>query len=346
MEQPPEPVSPAEDQNIYLVEENCSWFRHLIAEARPHLTSATDLFVLCLHALMIEIGLVSELSYSEIVTLSWRKPSAGHCSLPYRLNVQENTTSASLRVRLSVFSLGPNVTKVHGLCLDDAAKSSFYTTQLIPEEYAVSGGTDAVGGWGLKNVGVLARLFKNAVGWPLLQTVRRLAGLQTGGLLSLPAELKLQVLRNLDARSVVRLGACCRELDQLCRTESVWQRLVLRDFGRVELRSFVTSWREFYKLLVEEKRAQNELRGRLLVVGPGPSLIPPFDPDDLFPRIPPAFPGMVGGDYDIFPRLPDSFIRPRFDPPGPGGFGGFPGPQFGGPRPGFGGVGGGFGGFF
>jgi hypothetical protein len=55
--------------------------------------------------------------------------------------------------------------------------------------------------------------------------------------------------------------------------------------------------------------------------------------------------GIIGGDYDVFPQLPGGFMRPRFDPPGPGRFGGFPGPRFGGSGSGFGGIGGGFGGF-
>ena len=57
--------------------------------------------------------------------------------------------------------------------------------------------------------------------------------------------------------------------------------------------------------------------------------------------------GIIGGDYDLFPHHPGGLMRPRFDPPGPGRFGGFPGPSFGGfPGPRFGGMGGGFGGLF
>ncbi len=74
----------------------------------------------------------------------------------------------------------------------------------------------------------------------------------------------LLLLAILDAKSVVRLGATCKQMDQFCRTESVWQRLVRRDFKRAERRSFVTSWREFYKVLVEERKAQAEVQTRLL----------------------------------------------------------------------------------
>ena len=76
----------------------------------------------------------------------------------------------------------------------------------------------------------------------------------------------------------------------------------------------------------------------------------PF-PDPEYPDFPPdPFnpPGIIGGDYDLYPFLNPrgglrGGFRPRFDPPGPN----FPrrGPPRFGP-PGGGGFGGGFGGFF
>jgi hypothetical protein len=183
-----------EERCAFLVEENCGWFGDLVVEAKPHLSSASDLFALCLHALMVELGFVSELDRKDIVNLCWHKPSAGYF-LTYQLPVHDNT-SAPIRFRLSVFRLGEHVLKVHGSTLGEE-KISFYTTKLRPEEFVVKDlGVDGKS-WSLKNVGGLARVFKTEVGWPLLQTGRRLAGLQTGGLLSLPTEIALHILSDL-----------------------------------------------------------------------------------------------------------------------------------------------------
>jgi hypothetical protein len=183
-----------EDRCAYLVEENCDWFRDLVADAKSHISSPTDLFALCLHAFMVELGFVPELDRKQIVTFGWHKPSAGYF-INYQLPVR-NTENASVRVRLSVFRLGEHVTKVHGLTLAEE-KASFFTTKLRPEEFVVEDPSVDRKNWSLKNVGSLARLFKSEVGWPLLQTSRRLAGIQTGGLLSLPTEIELLIVSDL-----------------------------------------------------------------------------------------------------------------------------------------------------
>ena len=199
MAEPPDAVAAkADDTTAFLVEESCGWFRDLLSEARPHLTSGSDLFALCLHALMLELGFVSELTQAEIVNLSWRK-LAGYF-LPYRLpscsNDDDSDSSPAPRFRLSVFRLGPRVTKVHGLCLGDE-KIAFFTTKLTPEDFVVGSGLEEEKSWSLKSVERLARVFKGEVGWPLMQAGRRLAGQQSGGLLALPAELGLHIVKHL-----------------------------------------------------------------------------------------------------------------------------------------------------
>jgi hypothetical protein len=181
------------EDSSFLVEENCRSFRDLLDEFRPHIASAGDLFVLCLHALMLELGFISELSHTELMSLSWRKPT--YWQLQYRYPGGEGDSWHSFR--LSVFRLGPTVTKVHGLSMSD--KASYSTTNLSPEEF-----TEGVEGrWNLRNVRRLARIFKNSVGYPLLQAARLLAGQQSGGLLSMPPELGLTIIFNLGAPVII-----------------------------------------------------------------------------------------------------------------------------------------------
>jgi hypothetical protein len=197
-----EPRHSAEDgakgpeDSSFLVEENCRSFRELLDEFRPHIASPGDLFVLCLHALMLELGFISELSPTELMSLSWRKPT--YWQLQYRYPGEGDRSNS---FRLSVFRLGPTVTKVHGLSMSD--KASYSTTNLSPKEF-----TEGVEGrWNLRNVGRLARIFKNSVGYPLLQAARLLAGQQSGGLLSMPPELGLTIIFNLGTPVIIDMWA-------------------------------------------------------------------------------------------------------------------------------------------
>lgn len=314
-----------------LVEENCAWFRDLVLGARPNLNSSGDLFAVCLHALMLELGFTSELSRDELISFcSWR--TAAGWFLSYRF--PDESGGGVHRFCLSIFSLGNKLTKVHGLSVSN--KAAYFTTKLSPDEYVHGVKEDS---WSLGNVRQLARVFKNEVGYPLLQTARLLTGCQAAGLFALPPELAVAVLVHLDAKSLLRLAASCKQMDQLCRTESIWQRLVRRDFKKVEKRSSVGSWREFYRILVKEKKSQAELMRALVC----PPLQPPSPHGFFPPDFPPVFPGIIGGDHDIFPPLPGLFGprqggrrapfdergRPDFfrgNPPGFGGWGGGGGP--------------------
>jgi hypothetical protein len=53
-------------------------------------------------------------------------------------------------------------------------------------------------------------------------------------------------------------------MKQLCQTETVWQRLVWRDFKKREKRSTIESWRQFYRVLKEEQKQPQAALGRLL----------------------------------------------------------------------------------
>jgi hypothetical protein len=194
MSEPQEKVVIATEENSFLVEENCPWFRDLQSAARPHLTSKLDLLALSLHAFMVELGFVGELDSDELAGLSWRQ--AGGWFLQYRLQ----DGGSPHRFHLSIFRLGPTLTKVHGLSESD--KSAYFTTKLGPEEFVEGGAADS---WRLRSLAKLSRTFKNEVGYPLLQTGRRLAGHQSGGLLSLPPELALTILCHLG-----RLGSKCK----------------------------------------------------------------------------------------------------------------------------------------
>lgn len=329
-------------EEAVLVEEGVKWFEELYDNAEAVLDNQLQRIALITHAFMLELGFSVE--NPRVLPENWKTP-AGYISRYYY-----HPGGSEADVVLTMTSLGP-VMKAHGS--HAASKSTFSTSSSIKFQDFIG---DARGSVGLKNIRRLARIFKNEVGVPLLNSVRTHLGFPTSGLLGVPPEISLRILKKLDARSVVCTGRVCRQLNLISKDQGIWKNIFIRDFGS---RSFVIKeftsrlnnqeedWMMLYKEEYLRKQEQEENRSR---VAPPPLFpFPDFENNPLHPQMP-LMPGIVGGDYDRIPfggdplRNPLGFPRPRFDPPGPG----FPGlgPRRGGGGfgpPGFGGGGGGFG---
>lgn len=326
-----------------LVEEGVKWFKELVDNleaAKFEKNPKMDSLALAVHALMLELGFKTESDKS--IPDNW-KTSAGHVTRYHYPPSEEKD------IVLMVTSLGPLV-KIHGT--HSASKNTFSTSKIKSADFTL----EKDGKTELKNVSHLARMFKNEVGVPLLDTVKSHLGLPTNGLLGLPPELSLNILKYLDLKSLLRLGQSSKQLKPLVKDQNIWKRLYLRDFGMRSsvIKKFMNSlnhqetedWFRLYKEEFLNRKEQEESRARL----PQPPLFPFPDlgnnPD--VPLGPPLPPGIVGGDYDRIPlggrdplRNPFSLPRPRFDPPGPNfpgfgpGRGGFGSSGFGGGGMGF-----------
>lgn len=150
-----------------------------------------------------------------------------------------------------------------------------------------------------------------------------------GGALTLPgltSELRLHLLRHLDARSLVAVMATCNELRGAASDEALWERLFRADHGRDPSsapppegfrRAYANAEYAAAQRRRAEELAEAAVRRRLAAEPARPEPGP-------FPGMPfgePHFPGMIGGDYDRLPggipgRMP--FGGPPLGPHGGG----------------------------
>jgi len=328
-------------KSAILVEEGVQWFLDIKDLCQDRVTSPLDLFSIYLHGFMLELGFKGE------VGEAWKGP-VGYVTRYSLSNGHGSTTTVSL----TITTMGP-IVKVHGVHPD--LKTSFSTSKLEPKDFILEQGLET------RNLGLLARKFKNQIGVPLLNSARSHLGLVVSGLQGLPPELLLRILHLLPFASVLRLSSVNRCLHAAAQDETLWRRLFLKSFGKAKTTFKERScsedgatWKERFKEeeLGRRERARREEEGRRRPFDLQPPPLFPFpDPSNPLQVQPPpqGFPGILGGDYDRYPGglpgpglplfgghtlRPQHFLpRPRFDPPGPGrggfGGGGFGGGSFG-----------------
>jgi len=341
---------PNEDQDIskdastsYLVADGASWYNKMISEAieTKTISSSMDKVAATLHAFMLELGFINLATdiVQIIVPDGWKTP-AGYVS-KYKYPSKPEPP-----IVLNVTSMG-QILKVHGtnLSTKETFSSSIKVSIFVRKEDDKDPSI---------KLGALSTKFKNDVGVPLQNAVRSELGLPINGLMGLPPEVLINVLRNLDLQSLTKVSLVNSQLNSLYKEKSIWKKLFLKDFGFrcIERKISIDkseNWYQFYKdeyLIKKQYTSIREESRPRLPMFPYPNLS-----SDPGPPGGPMVPGIVGGDYDRFPggmgigpgpnlRLP----RPRFDPPGPN-FPQFPPGRRGGGSFG-GGLGGGFGGGF
>lgn len=137
------------------------------------------------------------------------------------------------------------------------------------------------------------------------------------GILCLPDELVLKIMKTLDSRSLSRIGATCKKLKALADDDVLWEKLYLKDFTTI--RDGNVSWRHLYAEAGRAKkerdrelrRTQSEPLVRLPPIG-GLPLMQPHPMIDPRP-VPGQMPGIIGGEYDLryflTIKLHDFFLR-------------------------------------
>ncbi|GLC47227.1 hypothetical protein PLESTB_001307700 [Pleodorina starrii] len=164
------------------------------------------------------------------------------------------------------------------------------------------------------------RRLKDELVLPLLAAACRATGAPPPlGLLVLPLELQLTVLRRLQARDLAALSGVCTALHRLASEDELWRPLYDTEFGPAlpAADAALANTRGFKCVYGRRWRERAERLRRRQWFRPVPP-VPMWGPPPMAPFIRPPYmpPGAIGGDYD---RLPLPLL-------GAGGMGGIGGP--------------------
>ncbi|XP_066935702.1 F-box only protein 7-like [Clytia hemisphaerica] len=135
---------------------------------------------------------------------------------------------------------------------------------------------------------------------------------------SLPEELKLQILYNLDVRSLCVMARTGHDMSNICQSETVWKKIIQRDFGT---KCEEYSPNAYKRLKREERRAKEEMERQRREADELRNMRPEFipmreDSPDYLRLVAPnsRIPGMIGGRYDLIPGQFPDIGAPRNDP--------------------------------
>ncbi|XP_053344372.1 F-box only protein 7 [Clarias gariepinus] len=278
--------------------------------------SAQDCLVLAAHVLLLETGFLPQgcdVRAGEMPG-GWRAVG-GLYRLQYSHPFCENSLPQVVAVPMGQ-TLVFNATLKTGSSVESSRK-----LVLKPDAYVTKDWAEGNAGLAYRDLQKLSRVFKDQLAYPLIATAREELGLPAlFGLAVLPPELLLRIMRLLDVSSLLNLSEVCRHLHSTTHDVSLWKYLLHRDFGvntqaNTEYRD--TDWKEVYKKRFMNKKAQIRYRPRGY-----PFRIPPIYPLTPMPIPPPPIPlyppGIIGGEYDQRPDIPQNIPpRPRYDPISP-----------------------------
>ncbi|XP_020659318.3 F-box only protein 7 [Pogona vitticeps] len=262
--------------------------------------SASDALIVVIHLIMMETGYVPQGTEAKSTLMPEKWRNKGIYKLQYTHPLCENGFAALTCVPLgdlivvnAMLKIVGDIKSVKRLQLLPASFISFQNSANVAEVY--------------KDLQKLSRLFKDRLVYPLLAAARQALNLpDVFGLVVLPLELKLRVLRLLDVRSLLSLSAVCRDLYTASNDQLLWRFIYLRDFRDPVARSRDTDWKELYKKKWKQKKDALKWR-HMMFLPPPPLPIPlhpnplypnPFPPDPLYPPV------IIGGEFEERPMPP------------------------------------------
>jgi len=291
--------------------------REALGEWRGELEAAEAAF-LAIHALMLDSGAKT----AGEIELRDGLARRGCYSARYAVGARgrEDTVTCSVRAqpvesRLSVF----------GTLESDAGSAGVaYATLIQASDYVDEGGSITPEGcralWAKVKEAMTTKLFEAAKA--------QLAGiLSPGTLMSLPTDVKRRIAENLDAYGLAYCACTCKELRAVCSDDELWTQLLQTDFDVPPMPTGISS-RSLYNKHAMRRSAEREERLRMESYHPMPGRLPRHgfvpDPDrDIYAGIPGHVPGIIGGDYDLWPGGLNPNPPPRPIPGyGRGGLGG------------------------
>ncbi|KAI3715957.1 hypothetical protein L6452_22952 [Arctium lappa] len=150
------------------------------------------------------------------------------------------------------------------------------------------------------------RKVKDGIALPLLIDLCEKTNLELPPcFMRLPTELKLKILESVSGVDVANVSCVCSELRYLASSEDLWKQKYMEQFGNVEGSESGRSFKERFAK-GWESRKRRKVGGRSFVGVMRRRPYGPFGGGGQFPRI-------IGGDYDLLPRLglPGGFRRLR-----------------------------------
>ncbi|KAJ7330165.1 hypothetical protein JRQ81_016339 [Phrynocephalus forsythii] len=262
--------------------------------------NASDALIVVIHRIMMETGYVPQGTEVKATLMPEKWRNKGVYKLQYTHPLSENGFAALTCVPLgdlivvnAMLKIAGDIKSVKRLQLLPASFISFQDSGNAVEVY--------------KDLQKLSRLFKDRLVYPLLAAARQALNLpDVFGLVVLPLELKLRILRLLDVRSLLSLSAVCRDLYTASNDQLLWRFIYLRDFRDPVARSRDTDWKELYKKKWKQKK--DALKWRHMMFLPPPPLPIPLHPNPLYPNpFPPNPlypPVIIGGEFEERPTPP------------------------------------------
>ncbi|ELT97748.1 hypothetical protein CAPTEDRAFT_226683 [Capitella teleta] len=241
-----------------------------------------EIFCVVVHVLMMECGYTSEICEFSLIE-AWKKP--GCYAMTYtHPDVPEGHFSC-------VCVPMQNQITIHGL----SPSGSKFSATFQCATFITGNSNDVHSAYKKSHLAVLSRRFKDNLAHPLLQSCLPVGSVPS--LSSLMLEMKLHILKHLDAASLLRLSETSRHFKEICNERYLWRRLYLQRFGGHHIKDLSVDWKELY----QEEYKRRPKRGR---PWPPAAFLPP---GTFQPPIPPSGPfyppGVIGGDYDLLPNF-------------------------------------------
>ncbi|CAM6064069.1 unnamed protein product [Sphagnum tenellum] len=279
-----------------------------------------ELLVLAVHAVMLETGFVlsGEVSSSQgsyVLPTGW-SGKGGQVNLTYTLpEIKRESKDGGSRTFVGDMVLRSQIVgnvlvvygvttsgrgyEVHRVSLPESTPSASQAHN-VTEQHA----TNENGISMFHSVFELWKEVKDKLSLPLLMCLCERAGLPPpASLLIIPTELKVKVLELLPAIALARIGCVCSELKFLAGNNDLWKIRFKEEFGgavfdRTYLIGF-QSWKNAFAREWSHRRRQEQERRE----ADRHMRVPAFGV-----RIRPRpyvlhFPGVIGGDYDIYPGM-------------------------------------------
>ncbi|KAI3777501.1 hypothetical protein L1987_47301 [Smallanthus sonchifolius] len=140
------------------------------------------------------------------------------------------------------------------------------------------------------------RKIKDGISLPLLIDLCEKTGLQAPPcFMQLPTELKLKILELVSGVEIAKVSCTCSELRYLASSDDLWKQKYIEQFGNVAGLDGVKGFKgRFARAWEARKRRKTVGRSALSVL----DRRIPYAPYSVV-----GFPGMIGGDYDLFPNV-------------------------------------------
>lgn len=275
-------------------------FIKLLEANKNECTNEVDFLALAIHELMQEAGFHIQRpatpSDRDKLPDNWKNGDM------YRFNYIYCDYS-DVKCSVTALLAGNSLLVTGTLNLDeseDAYHVKLKTTEYIDKNELNAASKEKV----YQNLSRLSHKLKDNVTLMMINEIKTKLGLveEVLGLLSLPQELKLRLICDLDVSSVCCLARVNKELKVLCEDDEVWKRLLLREFRGSNVQG--VTHKEAYKHMYLARKREQEARRRELENARTP-LRPDFDmgPDLIYtPGIGgPHIPGIIGGYQDLHP---------------------------------------------